>query len=125
MLAGYLSVIENVMKAPVRPDLVLHGHMFGLKVIRRRKFELSWDGWQLLPPCPKGLLRQGFYTVTGHGTPKGVREMGLPDYRAEDVKAAMGIDWMRMREPAELSQAIPPAYAEFIGRAALQHIRGT
>jgi DNA (cytosine-5)-methyltransferase 1 len=34
-------------------------------------------------------------------------------------EAAMGIDWMRRDE---LAQAIPPAYAEFIGRAAMQSI---
>jgi DNA (cytosine-5)-methyltransferase 1 len=122
MLSGHrLTVIENVMKAPIRPDLVLHGHMFGLRVIRRRKFELSWPGWTLVPPLPRGLLREGFYCVTGHGTPKGVREMGLPDYTAEGVKAAMGIDWMSVRCD-ELAQAIPPAYSEFIGRAALRHL---
>jgi DNA (cytosine-5)-methyltransferase 1 len=121
MLKGHRSVIENVMKAPVRPDLVLHGHMFGLKVIRRRKFEFSWSAFQLVPPLPRGLLRDGYYCVTGHGTPKGIREMGLHDYTSDQVKATMGIDWMSVRCD-ELAQAIPPAYAEFIGREALQHM---
>lgn len=119
--SGAVYAIENVMKAPIRQDLVLHGHMFpGLRVIRRRKFELSWGGPILTPPLPKGLLREGFVCAVGNGTPSGVREMGLPHYTADQVRAAMGIDWMTR---AELSQAIPPAYAEFIGRAALAHLR--
>lgn len=121
MLSRRRYVIENVMKASVRPDLVLHGHMFGLRVIRRRKFELSWDGFQLVPSLPRGLLREGYYCVTGHGTPKGIREMGLPDYTASQGKDAMGIGWMSVRCD-ELAQAIPPAYAEFIGRSALANI---
>ncbi len=121
-VTGVPFVIENVMKAPVRPDLILHGHMFGLRVIRRRKFELSWDGFQLVPPVPRGLLREGYYCVTGHGTPKGVREMGLPDYTAAGIKDAMGIDWMSVRCD-ELAQAIPPAYAEYIGREALRQFQ--
>jgi DNA (cytosine-5)-methyltransferase 1 len=32
---------------------------------------------------------------------------------------AMGIDWMTF---AELTQAIPPAYTEFIGQQLLQHL---
>lgn len=32
---------------------------------------------------------------------------------------AMGIDWMT---GAELSQAIPPAYTEFIGKQLLRHL---
>lgn len=116
---GGLWVIENVIKAPIRGDLILHGHMFGLKVIRRRKFELSWDAFHLVPPLPRGLLREGFVCVVGHGTPKGVREMGLPDYTAAQVRDAMGIDWMTRDE---LSQAIPPAYGEHIGGAAMAEL---
>lgn len=117
-----VTVIENVMAAPLRPDLTLHGHMFAeLRVIRRRKFELSWDGFTLTPPLPKGLLRQGYMCVVGHGTPAGVREMGLPHRRIAEVRAAMGIGWMRREE---LAEAIPPAYAEYIGCLSLHHLRG-
>lgn len=118
MLAGHpKTCIENVMRAPLRADLILHGHMFDLKVIRRRKFELSWDGFTLIPSLPKGLLREGFVCPVGNGTPSGVCEMGLPHYTVAQVRNAMDIDWMSRDE---LSQAIPPAYSEFIGRAALQ-----
>lgn len=41
-------------------------------------------------------------------------------FNIDDARAAMGIDWMPM---SKLSQAIPPAYAEWIGRQALQVIR--
>jgi len=116
---GGLWVIENVIKAPIRADLILHGHMFDLKVIRRRKFELSWDAFQLVPPLPRGLLREGFVCAVGHGTPTGVREMGLEHYTVARVRAAMGIDWMSRDE---LSQAIPPAYGEYIGRAAIAEL---
>lgn len=122
LLASHpLTCIENVMKAPIRPDIMLHGHMFGLKVIRRRKFEVSWPAFRLVPPLPRGLLREGFVCAVGNGTPTGVRKMGLPHYTVDIVRKALGIDWM-VRD--ELSQAIPPAYAEYIGRAAIAHITG-
>lgn len=35
------SVIENVLQAPIRNDIVLNGDMFRLKVLRSRKFELN------------------------------------------------------------------------------------
>lgn len=37
-------------------------------------------------------------------------------FSTDDARHAMGIDWMAMKD---LSQAIPPAYAEWIGRQAL------
>lgn len=121
LLAGHpITVIENVMRAPIRGDLVLHGHMFPeLRVIRRRKFELSFAINFLTPPLPKGLLREGYLCLVGNGTPSGVRDMGLPHYTADACRAAIGIDWMTR---AELSQAIPPAYSEFIARAAIGHL---
>jgi DNA (cytosine-5)-methyltransferase 1 len=114
------TVIENIMKAPIRPDLLLHGHMFGLRVIRRRKFELSFGGLNLTPSLPKGLLREGFTCVVGHGTQSGVREMGLPGYTISQQRSAMGIEWMTQ---AELSQAIPPVYSEFIASLFLAQLR--
>ena len=47
---GRPYVIENVPSAPIRHDIVLLGHMFGLNVIRKRAFELG--GWFMLCPLP-------------------------------------------------------------------------
>jgi DNA (cytosine-5)-methyltransferase 1 len=62
-------------------------------------------------------------TVTGHTAQTNtVRNRERQTYRTEDAKQAMGIEWMTM---AGLSQAIPPAYSEFIGRAAMPAIAAT
>ena len=55
---------------------------------------------------------------------KGPNGKGLdfPDKnKLELARTAMGIDWMNWRE---ISQAIPPAYTEFIGCQLLQHLHG-
>lgn len=112
--SGVPYVIENVVGAAVRPDLVLTGEMFGLRVIKRRHFELGgW--WCMQPERPFagriGFGPEDFVTTAGHGGD------GPGSFRA--WSEAIGIDWMTMQEMAE---AIPPDYAEFIGRAALRHL---
>jgi DNA (cytosine-5)-methyltransferase 1 len=118
--AGVPWVIENVRDAPVRPDLVLTGLMFGLGVIRRRLFECSF--FVMAPPHPpkRGSVIDGtFVTVAGHG---GHTRRGRGS-RASKAQA-MGIDWMR-DDLESLNEAVPPAYAEFIGRSFLNlHHKG-
>ena len=50
---GKPYIIENVPTAPVRPDIVLHGWMFGLNVMRKRHFELGGGLFHDAARCTK------------------------------------------------------------------------
>lgn len=106
--SGLPWVIENVPGAPMRADYRLCGCMFGLgRLQRQRWFETSWHGFDLRPPCqhPEPAI-----TITTKGQPN---RTGY----ADEAAAAMGIDWMTMRERG---LAIPPAYTEYIGKQLMQ-----
>ncbi len=113
--SGIPYIIENTPGAPMRVDVILCGSMFGLRLIRHRWFELSFAHFQLDPPCqhhPNPIV------CCGHGTPTWSRaKNGGKCYRIEEVRDAMGIHWMTRDE---LSQAIPPAYSEYLGRQAMR-----
>src|SRR5690606_5134389 len=70
LASGRPFVIENVVGAAVRQDLVLTGEMFGLRVIRRRHFEMH-GFWAMQPrrlvKGRVGFHEGGFVTVAGHG----------------------------------------------------------
>lgn len=103
-------VIENVPNAPMRADYILCGSQFGEPRLKRHRwFETSWNGFDLRPPCAHS---GEIVSVFGHG---GHVYHGVADWRK-----VMGIEWMSRDE---LAQAIPPSYGEFIGRAALQHLK--
>jgi DNA (cytosine-5)-methyltransferase 1 len=120
--SGTPFVIENVVGAPIRRDLVLDGDMFGLGTYRRRAFELSFFVLQPPPNPPFGPeTRPGSVTVTDGGSSTRTRvvvDNGRTRYRRKgttpEYLAAMGIDWMTR---AEVAEAVPPSYAEFIARA--------
>lgn len=114
---GLPWVIENVPGAPMRPDYRLCGCQFALELRRERWFETSWDGFAMRSPCSH---LGPVVSVVGHGTPSWVREQLGYNPTIADYRAAMGIDWMNRNE---LSQAIPPAYTEFIGQQLLEHLR--
>jgi DNA (cytosine-5)-methyltransferase 1 len=102
--------IENVPGAPMRADYILCGSHFGERRLKRHRwFECSWPTFQLLPSCNHD--DGNIVSVFGHG--------GHIYHGVKDWRAVMSIDWMTRDE---LAQAIPPAYGEYIGRAALQYI---
>lgn len=107
-------VIENVVGAPLRANAMLCGTMFGLKVLRHRLFETSFPTPALTLSC----RHQGDeIPVYGNGTPQWHREKLGRNIGVAEQRAAMGIDWMTRDE---LTQAIPPAYSEYLARAALR-----
>lgn len=120
--SGLPGVIENVPASPVRPDVVLRGDMFGLKVLRKRHFELiNW--WMMNPMMPHkvGSVYDGDY-VSVYGK-AGIKKSGnyraaQPKFKQRTIKEtwafAMGIDWMK--KDTELAEAIPPAYTRYIGQ---------
>jgi len=121
-------VIENVLGAPIRRDYVLCGTAFGLetdgyRLKRHRAFEVSWpDFGEIVCRC-KGDTRP-VMDVTGGGPTRKQREDGAGGrpYKgtADQARRIMRIDWMTK---AELNEAIPPAYTNFIGHQLLAHVR--
>lgn len=127
--AGVPFVIENVPGATLRDPVTLCGSMFdlstrcGARLRRHRLFETSFRVDQ--PECAhvKGGRTIGIFGDKARDTalesrhyrkPKKIR--GGPPYEIyfslERARESMGIDWMNFKE---LSQAIPPAYTEYIG----------
>lgn len=129
--AGVPFTLENVIGAPLRPDLILTGATFNLPIVRERIFECH--GF----PVPFVLAKQhpphvntrngGLAMVAGRGgAMKGWnrRNWERPDVRAKlsarnsiaGWREAMQMPWASRDG---IRKAIPPAYAEFVGRAAL------
>ena len=117
-------IIENVVGAPLNTVVVLCGEMFGLKTFRHRLFETSF---MVLAPThshPKGSNTNTSKGDSGQSSHKnGATHITVAghNFNHRDGMAAMDIDWMTHRE---LAQAIPPAYSEFLGRQAMQHLAG-
>ena len=114
--SGLPFIIENVPTAPMPGAIILCGSMFDLRVIRHRAF---WSNMLLFAngPCRhKGTVKGGYYvTVVGHSP-----QRHQPPAPIAVRKAAMGIEWMNRDE---LSQAIPPAYTEWLGRQLIEIVR--
>jgi len=130
-------VMENVMGAPFLAPIILCGTMFklgceGAELWRHRLFETSFPlmspcscqhGWSGKSSAVIGVYgHSGGYSASqrycvigvygGHGRDRRRRKNGQ-HFSTALRSQAMGIDWMN---GTELSQAIPPAYTEYIGK---------
>ena len=106
-------VIENVMGAPLEHPFVLCGSMFGLDVRRHRQFESNFDV-SPPPPCDHARQTPRFACATNRTNKRSTVEVGVYRIPLAVQRRAMGIDWMSL---SKLSQAVPPAYARFIGQS--------
>jgi DNA (cytosine-5)-methyltransferase 1 len=119
--SGVPSIIENVVGAPLIDPIMLCGTMFGLGVDdaelrRHRIFETSFP---VLPlRCRHGDRGRRTIGIYGEGCRDSRRKFdkNIPEFTVEHGRETMDISWM---STAELSQAVPPDYAEYLGIMAL------
>jgi DNA (cytosine-5)-methyltransferase 1 len=121
---GRPYIIENVEGArrDLRNPIKLCGSSFGLGVRRHRLFETSWP-ILFTPPCAHHLQPEPI-DVTGTGGPSSApRTAGGGEHRKPrnlaHAREVMGIDWMNRQE---LSEAVPPAYTEWLGSELMAHL---
>ncbi len=115
---GIPYVLENIPGAPIRADLILCGSMFDLRTHRHRWFESNVE-----------MISSHHQEHQGRRAKDLSQYMRLSDFDyiivtsgrcpKADAEIAMGIDWMSGKE---LTQAIPPAYTEFIGRQLINRL---
>lgn len=140
---GLPYVIENVGGAPLENAVMLCGTMFNLRASngaqlwRHRFFECNPTVWFAPAMCnhesqpaigaydggqhplrKKRIRKNAVIGVYGSSGGHSIRD-NKDGYGIYDRKLAMGINWMTGKE---LSESIPPAYTEYIGRQMLnQH----
>lgn len=132
---GVPYIIENVMGAQRKAKMAagwLCGTMFGLPFYRHRLFETNWPWMQPGHESHKTVIgsqatgrprRTETYILpsivsdwnSGHKG-NGAQRVGAAVGHAAGWKvaaSAMGIDWMKRED---FTQAVPPAYSEFLAR---------
>lgn len=120
LASGIPFVIENVMDAPLRRDrsIVLCADNMGLRTIRHRRFEYGGGLVLEQPPHVKHRARTA-HTQRKKRWAEGWHASVTGDIGVYCGPEALGIDWMT---GDELSEAIPPVYTEYVGRALLAHL---
>lgn len=117
--SGQPYVIEN---PDSRPDVVLCGEMFGLGVLRHRKFELgNWSTAKPKHPKHRGYVRGWRHGVYRDGPYIAAYGKGGGKGDVPEMQKAMGIDWTDRHE--ELVEMLPPAYTVWFGERFAEHVR--
>jgi len=126
LATGLPYVIENVMDSPLIEPFMLCGLDFGLRMYRHRLFEANF--MVMVHPHQRHTVTIGSGRMLGSRYSKGSAGVTgiLPDPAGHTAgastnaaKAVMGVEWMTRDE---MTQAIPPAYTEFIGSQLLQYL---
>lgn len=120
---GVPYVIENVVGAPMLEPVLLCGSMFGLglgdRILKRhRLFESSLPLTAPEDAC-RGRAVVGVYGTGGAWTRVAPGGGGVKASGAE-AAAALGVDWTD-HQPV-LSQMVPPAFAEHLGRQVIAQL---
>ncbi len=126
LVTGKPFVIENVPLArrQLQNPFMLCGTMFGLKVRRHRYFELH--GFEIvMSPSGCGCKGRAGFTNASSGLSafkNGAKLISVAghNFAVEDARKAMEIGWTGQEG---LSQAIPPAYTEYIGKLLLKAVK--
>jgi DNA (cytosine-5)-methyltransferase 1 len=129
--SGCFWIMENVPGAKLRFPVILCGSMFGLGAVCRdgvfhqlRRHRLFESNVMLFAvPCNHVGKPVGVYG-NGGGKPIRASAAGINGFTGnnKERREAMGIDWMSRYET---SQAIPPAYTEFLGKQLMGVIHET
>lgn len=119
---GMPYVIENVEGAVLDNPAVLCGSWFGYDLRRHRLFESNIPLFST--PCCHYWQKARFRSLDHNRKGRLARVIGVHGHlnfpREQELREqAMAIDWMT---PAELVEAIPPAYTEYIGKYLMQNI---
>lgn len=112
--SGTPWVCENVVGPEVHMSgwfFVLCGSMFGMKVKRHRRFGSSM---LVLPPACRHKEQGRPYTITGNGDNNPDRKHSLKPPSSEFWRY-LDMPWLEGKPHYGVTQAIPPAYTQFIG----------
>lgn len=124
LASGLPFIIENIVGAPLIHPVMLCGSMFGLQVRRHRLFESNIP--LLVPNCRHSIWREAKYPTNYRPHGKVVKSKVVQVYGnsagTKHWPEAMGIDWMTTDE---LTQAIPPAFSEYLGRQVITYLNNS